>query len=105
MAPVKKPFDASSGTGEARIVSSQLRKGVRMELIVAPVSFLLPLGIGLVFVDLGLRNGAWHYVALGGIVFFGNVVFDYLMVRTALRFLRGTRPPPKDEGAPPAEHP
>lgn len=86
------PLDASSGTGEARLVNNALRRGVRMELVVAPVSFLLPLLIGLTFADLGVRNGAWHYVALGLILFLGNVVFDYLMVRTALRFLRRTRP-------------
>jgi hypothetical protein len=95
-------LDASTGQGEARIVDSALRKGVRMELVVAPVSFLLPALIGGVFVDLGLRHGAMHYVALGVLLFLGNVVFDYLMVRTALRFLRGTKPPGK-ESAPPAE--
>lgn len=105
MAPVKKPFDASAGTGEARIVSSALRKGVRMELVVAPVSFLLPLAIGLVFVDLGLRHGAWHYVGLGAVLFLGNVVFDVLMVRNAVQFLRGTRPPPKAEDVEPVARP
>lgn len=85
-------LDASSGQGEARIVSSQLRRGVRMELVVAPLSFLLPVLVGGVFIELGLRHGSAPYVGLGAIVIAGNVVFDYLMVRTALRFLRGTRP-------------
>ena len=74
-------------------MSRELRRGVRMELLVAPASFLLPLIVAWVFVDLGLRNGAPHYVVLGLIVLAGNSVFDYLMVRTALRFLRRTRPP------------
>lgn len=82
------------------MVNNALRKGVRMELVVAPVSFLLPLLIGLTFADLGVRNGAWHYVALGLILFLGNVVFDYLMVRTALRFLRGTRNGGRSSGKP-----
>jgi heme A synthase len=86
-------LDASTGQGEARIVDSALRRGVRLELVVAPVSFLLPAFIGWVFVDLGQRNGDWRYVALGLVVFGGNVVFDFLMVRTALRYLRRTRPP------------
>jgi heme A synthase len=89
------PLDASSGQGEARIVSSELRRGVRMELFVAPASFLLPALVGWIFVDLGLRNGAWPYVVLGGIIFAGNVVFDYLMVRTALRFLRRAKHAPR----------
>jgi hypothetical protein len=84
-------LDASTGTGEARIVSPALRKGVRMELIVAPASFLMPALVAAVFVDLGLKHGDLHYVILGLIIVAGNVVFDYLMVRTALRFLRGLR--------------
>lgn len=96
-------LDASTGTGEARLVSNALRKGVRMELVVAPVSFLLPLLVAALFWDLGLRHGAPHYLAIGAIVFLGNVVFDYLMVRTALRFLGRTRPPGPAEGGPPAE--
>lgn len=96
------PLDASTGEGEARIVSSALRKGVRMELIVAPASFLLPAVIAYVFIDLGLRTQTWSYVLVGATIFGGNVVFDYLMVRTALRFLRRTRPLSLARGKPPA---
>ncbi|HEV8360284.1 MAG TPA: hypothetical protein VGR28_07520 [Candidatus Thermoplasmatota archaeon] len=100
-------LDASRNEGESRIVASELRRGVRMELIVAPVSFLLPAIVGLVFADVGLRHGAWHYVALGAIIFAGNVVFDWLMVRTAVRFLRTTarlsaHKPPRSGARPPA---
>lgn len=84
------PLDASGGQGEARMVSPALRKGVRMELVVAPASFLLPVLVAYVFLDLGLKYGDVHYIVLGLIVVGGNVVFDYLMVRTALRFLRRT---------------
>lgn len=97
-------LDASTGQGEAAIVDSALRKGVRLEVVVAPVSFVLPAVVGLVFADVGLRNGDWGYVVLGAVVFLGNVVFDYLMVRNALRFLRQTRPPkPGSAGRPPVE--
>lgn len=93
-------LDASGGGGEARIVSPALRRGVRMELVVAPVCFFLPALVAWVFVDLGLRHGAWPYIALGSIVFAGNVVFDGLMVRAALEFLRRTKPPRPARAAP-----
>lgn len=84
------PLDASSGEGESRIVGSDLRKGVRLEMMVAPISFLGPLLVGAIFADLGLRHGNWGYVVLGLVVFLGNVPFDVLMVRNAVRFLRRT---------------
>jgi len=86
-------LDASSGEGEARIVSASLRRGVRLELLVAPVSFLLPLAIGLLFIAAGWEHGLLRYVALGLLLIVCNTVFTFMMVRNALRFLRTTRHP------------
>jgi hypothetical protein len=84
-------LDASTGEGEARIVSPSLRRGVRLELVVAPVSFVLPLAIGLTFVAVGAQHGLAGYVALGALLIAANVAFSVMMVRNAVRFLRGTK--------------
>ncbi|MCA1814070.1 MAG: hypothetical protein LC624_08985 [Halobacteriales archaeon] len=86
------PLDASTGSGEARIVSPSLRRGVRLELLVAPVSFLLPFAAGLLFIAVGARHALPAYVALGLLLIGANLVFSVMMVRNAVRFLRGTKP-------------
>jgi hypothetical protein len=74
---------------------------VRLELVVAPLSFALPVAVGLVFVELGLRRGLPGYVGLGLVLVAANALFSFLMVRNALRFLRRTRRAPEPPEAPP----
>lgn len=69
-----------------------LRRGVRMELYLAPLLIVVPILVGTLLIDLGAKTGRSHVQALGVVVLAGNLVFDYLMVVTAVRFLRSLGP-------------
>jgi len=65
-----------------------LRRGVRAELFLAPGLVLLPILVGAIFVEQGIRLDNVRYQVLGLVIIAGNLVFDVMMVVTALRFLR-----------------
>lgn len=75
---------------EVKRARQLLRRGVHWELYVAPVLVIVPLVVGWLFVDAGFRTGSLRLQALGFVVLAGNLVFDFLMLVTALRFLRET---------------
>ena len=65
-----------------------LRRGVHAELYIAPLLVVVPLALGWAFIDVGIRTGSLQSQAIGIVLVAGNLVFDFLMVATALRFLR-----------------
>ncbi len=72
-------------------IVADLERGVRLELLVAPVVVLLPLGTAGLLLWLGWVHDAPRVVALGLVIAAGNLVFDVLMVRAILRFLGNVR--------------
>lgn len=72
-------------------VLADLERGVRLELLVAPVVILLPLATAAALAWEGWVLGEPRLLILAAVVAGGNVVFDLLMVQAILSFLREVR--------------
>jgi hypothetical protein len=77
-----------------------LRRGVRLELWVAPLVVLLPLGTAAFLAGQGVARSEPRLVVLAGVLAAGNVVFDLPMIQAILAFLRDVRDAvaPEDTG-------
>lgn len=72
-------------------VLADLHRGVRLELLVAPVVILLPLATAALLAWEGWVLDRPRLLVLAGVVAAGNVGFDLLMVQAIRSFLREVR--------------
>lgn len=81
-------------------VLADLQRGVRLELLVAPVVVLLPVATAAGLAWQGWVRAEARLLVLAGILAGGNLVFDLLMIQAILGFLREVRDAvrPGDQG-------
>lgn len=79
---------ADAGPAITRPIPPDLERGIRLEVLIAPVVVLLPLVTAAALGWQGLQDGNPRTVLLGLVVLAGNVLFDVLMLRAIRRALR-----------------